>query len=204
MRLQFTVPNEEPAANAWTLLERAWPEGSDAQRRQIFEDAQFTMDGRITRNPERSLDTGSEIVVEVPVGEEPFGLPSSSDLGRGDGWVIVDKTVGMPGTLDRDNPMNPVLFLADMLGFDRDTIEPVWPLPTNMGGPWLIALDETSATRLRGRLSQGVIMNSWSAIVPTPRVPRRSYRVRLRPHSRRTGRGSADPGLHRNRRHRSR
>jgi len=178
MRLQFTVPNEEPAADAWTLLERAWPEGTEAQRRQVFEDAQFTMDGRITRNPERSLDTGAEIVVEVPVGEEPFGLPSSSDLGRGDGWVIVDKTVGMPGTLDRDNPMNPVLFLADMLGFDRDTIEPVWPLPTNMGGPWLIALDEASATRLRGRLSQGDIMNTWSAIVPTPRVSRGFFEFR--------------------------
>lgn len=175
MRFSFVVPQEEPLPTAWTLLERAWPEGTDAQRRHVFDHDGFTVDGRITRNPDRELTPGDSVLVQVPPGEEPFGLPDASDLARGNGWVVVEKTIGMPGNLDRDDPMNPVLFLADMLGFDRDTFEPVWPVPANMGGPWLIGLTPDDADSLRSRIGAGEVMNTWSAITPAPAVPRGTF-----------------------------
>ncbi|MEZ4460333.1 MAG: hypothetical protein R3E66_11520 [bacterium] len=91
---------------------------------------------------------------------------------------MVEKTVGMPGILQRDDPMNPVLFLADMLGVDRDTFDPVWPMPTNMGGPWLIALTTERAVELRERLAGGHVMNTWSAIVPAPPKARGTFKFR--------------------------
>ena len=50
----------------------------------MFDNDQFRVDERITRNSDKSLEPGSDITVVVPTGEEPFGLPDSSDLARGD------------------------------------------------------------------------------------------------------------------------
>lgn len=178
MRLHFIVPNEDPVPTLGMLLERAWPEGTEAQRRQVFENDGVRVEERITRNRDRHVEPNAEIEVTVPTGEEPFGLPDPTSLARGDGWIVVDKTVGMPGILDRDDPMNPVLFLADMLGMDRSTFEPVWPMPTNMGGPWLIALSQQRAHALRDRIGAGHVMNTWSAIIPAPKIPRGTFRFR--------------------------
>ena len=169
--LRFRVPFEEPAPSPLELLERAWPEGTPEQLAALFADGAVVVDERATRNPERGVDPGWWVETDVPGGEQTFGLPEFEVLARGDTWVVVDKAIGVPGVLDRDDPMNSVLFLADMLGFDRDTFTPVWEMPTNVGGPWLLGLTEESALTLKTNIANGRIMSMWSVLCEMPAIP---------------------------------
>ena len=62
--LHFRVPFEEPTPTAAELMRRAWPEGTEAQHRQLFDDGAVHIDERITKNPERGADPGLFVDVQ--------------------------------------------------------------------------------------------------------------------------------------------
>lgn len=169
--LRFRVPFEDPMPTPDALIRRAWPEGTDAQVEELFEQGAVNFDERSTRNPHKGLEPGWICDVEVPEGAQSFEYSDAPSLARGEGWVIVDKTVGVPGHLDRDDPMHPVLFMADSLGFDRSTFTPVWSVPARMGGPWVFGLTPDDAQRIREAILDGSVKTMWSALCPAPAIP---------------------------------
>jgi 23S rRNA-/tRNA-specific pseudouridylate synthase len=108
--LRFKVPAEHHPKTLEQLLRRAWPNATDEQVAKAFKDEQVRTNERLSKNPEKVPSADQEITAEVEPGAEAFGVPEAAELARGEGWVVVEKPVGMPGELDRDDPMNPVLF----------------------------------------------------------------------------------------------
>jgi 23S rRNA (cytosine1962-C5)-methyltransferase len=168
MNLKFKVPAEHHPKSLEQLLRRAWPDATDAQIAEAFDNKRVRINERLSRNPDKLPSPDEEISVEVELGEEQFGLPEAAELARGEDWVVVEKPVGMPGELDRDDPMNPILYLADTLGLDRSTFTPVWSMPTNAGGPWLFATGPERAGELLDAWATGDLMITWVVLVPTP------------------------------------
>ena len=168
MNLKFKVPAEHHPKSLEQLLRRAWPDATDAQITDAFDKKRVRINERLSRNPDKVPSPDEEISVEVEPGEEQFGLPEAAELARGEDWVVVEKPVGMPGELDRDDPMNPILYLADTLGLDRSTFTPVWSMPTNAGGPWLFATEPERAGELLDAWASGDLMITWVVLVPTP------------------------------------
>ncbi len=171
MHLTFKVPAEHHPKTLAQLLRRAWPDATEAQIARAFDDKHVRVNERLSRNPDKVPSPDEEVVAEVGPGEEPFGLPEAAELARGEGWVVVEKPVGMPGALDRDDPMNAILFLADTLGLDRDTFTPVWSMPAEGGGPWLFGDDPERAHALLDAWAGGELMITWVVLVPTPERP---------------------------------
>ena len=167
-RLEFLVPNEHHRKTLRELVGRAWPDATDAQLHKAFKDKRIRIDERVSMNADRTPEPGAKVTVEAEPGEEPVGIPEAQELSRGDGWVVVEKPTGMTGELDRDDPMNPVLFLADTLGMDRSTFTPVWTHPQRAGGPWLCAASPERASELFDLWKDGALMITWSALVPSP------------------------------------
>ena len=168
MNLTFKVPEEHHPKSLEQLLRRAWPDATDAQVAAAFADKNVRVNERLSRNPERIPSPEEMVTAQVGPGEEPFGLPEAAELARGDQWVVVEKPVGMPGELDRDDPMNPILFLADTLGLDRTTFTPVWQMPPRAGGPWLFGTEPERAQQMLDRWAAGELMITWVVLVPTP------------------------------------
>jgi 23S rRNA (cytosine1962-C5)-methyltransferase len=168
MNLTFKVPAEHHPKSLEQLVRRAWPDATDAQIAGVFDDKRVRVNERLSNNPDKVPLPDEEVSVEIDLGEEQFGLPDAAELARGEDWVVVEKPVGMPGELDRDDPMNPVLYLADTLGLDRSTFTPVWSMPTNAGGPWLCATEQALADELLEAWASGDLMITWVVIVPTP------------------------------------
>jgi 23S rRNA (cytosine1962-C5)-methyltransferase len=173
--LRFTTPLEDTPTTMADLLARAWPEGSPAQVAGAFERGLVELDGRPCRDPRRHPADALEVRAVLPQGDEPFGLPEAAELARGEGWILVDKPIGMPGALDRDDPMNPVLFMADMLGLDRATFTPAWSMPAGAGGPWLCGVTEADAERLEAAWRSGEMMLTFVALIPRVDMPRGSF-----------------------------
>ncbi len=171
MILRFKVPAEHHPKTLEQLLRRAWPNATDEQVAQAFKDERVRTNERLSKNPEKVPSADHEVTAEVEPGEEAFGVPEAAELARGEGWVVVEKPVGMPGELDRDDPMNPVLFLADTLGLDRSTFKPVWSMPDSMGGPWLFGDDDESARELLEAWATGELMITWVVLTPSPERP---------------------------------
>lgn len=189
--LSFLVPLEEPAASIAQLVGRAWPEGTAEQVAALFDAGRVGVDGELYRKAHVTPPENARVVVEVGPGEEVYGLPDAEDLARGEGWVVVNKPTGMPGRIEPDDPMDPVLFLADMLGLDRATFSPVWPMPTEAGGPWLFGLTAADADRLRAAVTSGALMTTWTAIIPRPLMPS----GRWESSAPKSGSGAAAPNL---------
>lgn len=182
-RWRFRIPREgqtqETSAQAFVV--RAWPEGSPEQIRALFDAGAVRADQVVVTRPDRPL--APQVVVEMEVeqpGTKTFGLPDVEVLLRGDDWVVVDKPVGVPGRIRSDDPTEPVRFLADLIGIDRDSVEPVWHMPATAGGPWLLARSTDVADRLNNAIWTGPLETTWTAIVERP------------PHSR--GRWDTDVG----------
>ena len=178
--LMFRVPREEPAPKLQALVDRAlFGAGAEAVE-ALFASDRVRLDDRLCRDPSRTAEVDALISVrlgaqglqaeESGAGED-FGFPQAEELGRAEGWVVVDKPVGMPGRLRPDDPMHPLFFLADALGLDRDTFRPVWPMPRSMGGPWLCATSAQEARRLQEMLQQGALRSIWIALIPRPARP---------------------------------
>jgi 23S rRNA (cytosine1962-C5)-methyltransferase len=173
--MKFRAPYETRDTTAVELLARAWPEATDDERLDAITNGGFRVDERVWRKPKRPVPPDSMCAIDAEGGSEPFGLPEGNSLSRGAGWIVVDKPVGMPGTLALDDPMDPILFLADMLGVERDGFQPVWPMPTIAGGPWLLALDDVTCADLQDGWRSGGIMQTWVAITTEFGVPRGQF-----------------------------
>jgi 23S rRNA (cytosine1962-C5)-methyltransferase len=168
MKLHFRVPHQDDPEPLEALLRRAWPNATDEQINGAFKGDRVRVNERLARNPDKVPSADEEVTAEVELGAEAFGLPEAAELARGNGWVVVEKPVGMPGELDRDDPMNPILYLADTLGLDRSTFTPAWSMPAAMGGPWLFGTDEQAAADLLEAWASGDLMITWSVLVPSP------------------------------------
>ena len=171
--LEFRTPLEPTPPTLGTLLERAWPEGTDAQRRSVLEEGLVRVDGVVQKKPDHTPQEDTLVEVELHrVGAELFGIPEVAELERAARWVLVEKPVGMPGSLVREDPMHPVLFMADSLGLDRQGFTPVWAMPTQAGGPWLIAHTPEAAGELQAAYRGGQMMLTWMVLVPRLPLPR--------------------------------
>jgi len=169
-RLVFRTPLERRPPALGTLLERAWPEGTERGRERALEKGRVEVDGRVERRPGLEPEPGSRITTEVESELVDYDAPEATALERSERWVVADKPVGMPGELAPEDPMHPVYFLADRLGIDRETFTPVWPMPTTAGGPWLFGRTPADATDLRRRWQRGRLMVTWLVVVPRPEV----------------------------------
>ncbi|RAL23915.1 hypothetical protein DL240_07140 [Lujinxingia litoralis] len=168
--LKFRVPleGEEQSTTARAYVQRAWPQGSAKEVEELFAQGAVKVDGASLFKPDQVLPYEAEVEVEVGAGEEVYGLPEAEALLWGDGWVVVEKPVGLKGSIDPEDPMDPVLFLADMLGIAREGFTPVWEAPAGAGGPWLLATGQARAEALAGALAAGDVQSTWVAIVRRP------------------------------------
>lgn len=166
-RWRFLAPFEQTQPTLDELLWRAWPDSTQAQRRSFIEElGRVTVNELIVRDPTRRIAPDSVIELVPELGAEIAGLPEAEELARGPGWVIVQKPVGMPSLHDPEDPMNSILFLADLLGLDRDTFTPALHLPTQAGGPWLFGMTSEDAVRLADAWRSGELMITFRAIIP--------------------------------------
>ncbi len=170
--LKFRVPEESPAPSIQQLVARAWPEGTPEEVLDLFTNHKVKIEHALALKPAFVPYPETMIYVDSIQGSAVYGLPDAADLARGPDWIIVDKPVGMPGKISQDNdPMDPIRFLADMLGLDRDTFTPVWNMPANAGGPWMFALTPEAARAHRENFLSGRAMMTWNAIVARPLMP---------------------------------
>src|SRR5690554_2661931 len=171
MELKFRIPAEDEPQTLAALLQRAWPDATAAQIAQAFEDGRVRVDERIEKKSEKLISRDAQVRAEVAAGEEPSGVPSAAGLARGDDWIVVEKPVGMSGVVAPDDPMNPLLFLADSLGVSREGFTPVWQMPAEGGGPWLFGLSEAASETLLQAWGSGALMITWVVLVPAPAIP---------------------------------
>lgn len=168
--MKFRVPHESEQPTLVDLLERAWPEANRNDCYTAVGEGKARVDGRVVKNPRRQIDADEVVEVGEPQSDEVFGLPEAGELARGDGFVVVEKAIGMAGA-PSDDPMSPVAFLADVLGMDRDEFTPVWAMPTNAGGPWLCAESADRAAELGRSIVHGDLSTVWVALTPQFGLP---------------------------------
>lgn len=176
MKISVTIPFEEPQATLRHYIERAWPEGSKSEISTIISTRKATVDGRPEGHSDRRLPAGATLEFEADESEASYELPDAVDLGRGEGWVVVEKSIGTVGHADHEDPMNHVLYLADLLGVDREEFFPLWDMPVNCGGPWPIAMSKADATRLREAIMKGEVKTTWTVVAPAPSIPRGEFK----------------------------
>ena len=170
-RLKFKIPRESERQKtaAQHFVARAWPEGSFEQIKALFSAGKVRADEIIVTRPEAPLAAEAEVTVEIgEEGQETFGLPEVEALLWDDRWLVVEKPVGIPGRLTDDDPMDPVRFMADMLGVDREFFFPVWDFPAAAGGPWLVARSEENRRELTKKLRGHALQTTWYAITVRP------------------------------------
>lgn len=167
-QLTFRVPLEHHQPTLEELVARSWPEAPDGGLARAFDEGRVRVDDRITHNPDKVIGPGRLVEAHLDLHPEDWGMPEANALARGDGWVVVDKPIGMPGTLNRDNPMDPVLYLADGLGVDRNGFTPAWTMPNHAGGPWLFGLEESQADELIRAWFSGELMTTWVVLCERP------------------------------------
>jgi 23S rRNA (cytosine1962-C5)-methyltransferase len=176
MELRFLVPatGGAEAPRLMELLELALPEVSRSVLAGLLEGSVALVNGRRVRDLKRGLAAGDEVVVRLDAVPEAEAEEGSEpvELERGAGWVVVDRPVGMAATIPHDDPLHPMLFMADALGYDREQVCAVWPMPPNASGPWLIAPDEAGAQALAAEVLSGQLDTFWTALVPRLPMPR--------------------------------
>ncbi len=168
---KFRVPleGETQTTTAREYATRLWPEATAEQIEGLFQKGQAQAGGILITRPDRSLDPDSLVEITADeAGEEVFGLPDVEALLWGDDWVIVDKPVGIPGRLSGDDPMDPIRFMADMLGVDRDGFMPAWEMPAAAGGPWVMGRTEETARRVARQMVDGEIKTTFVALILRP------------------------------------
>lgn len=171
MKLKFRIPLQESKGRQRIrdFVGRAWVEGTKAQADRLFEEGKVKLDGILAIRPERVIAEQSLVEVELDEdGEEVFGLPDAETLLWGDNWVVVEKPVGIPGRKSVDDPMDPIRFLADLLGLDREFVEPLWNLPASAGGPWILTQGKESQKLLREAMIRRELQSVWQALILRP------------------------------------
>ena len=178
---RFHIPHQgedRPERTAHQWVATAWREATEEQVQALFDAGLVRADSVIVTRPNRPLR--AETIVEFSTdrtGERTFGLPDVETLLWGDESVVVDKPVGVPGRIRSDDPTEPVRFMADLLGLDRARAEPVWTMPTNAGGPWLVAHNPDVGDRLRQQIADGQLQTTWTAITERPPKGRGSWQT---------------------------
>lgn len=168
---------EGPGTTARRFVARLWPEGTYEQVERLFSGGKVTVDGVRFLSPDRSPEAGALVEVELEEpGEEVFGLPEAEGLLYGEEWVILEKPVGIPGRLRGDDPMDPIRFMADLLGLDREGFTPVWEMATSAGGPWIMAKNPEAAKELGSSIVRGEIQTTWIAQVLRPEFARGQWK----------------------------
>lgn len=168
---RFRIPREgeEQRTTAREYVERLWPEGTAEQVRKLFAEGRVESDGILITRQDRPLPADTLVDVEaIEEGREVFGLPDAEALLWGQGWVIVDKPIGIPGKLRGDDPMDPIRFMADMLGIDREGFRPAWEMPAMAGGPWIMGRSPEKAREVAEGILKNEIQTTWLAIVVRP------------------------------------
>lgn len=166
------APLERRLCTLEELVSRAWPEATVEQAAHLIKQSRVKVNDRPRRDPSYIVGPGAQITFEADLSQDRYGLPeAASELARGPGWIIIDKPIGMPGKLDRADAMNPILFLADLNGLDRDTFRPMWEMPSQAGGPWLCAITDEDAARIAKSLYAQTGAMTWVAITPRVAIP---------------------------------
>ena len=172
--LKGLTPQRSHQMDLRELVTQLWPEATPKEVELAIEGGQVKVNGRPKRQPKHKPEPGSQVLVSAPLSQAQYGMPEAAELARGEGWIIVDKPIGMPGVLAQDDPMDPILFMADMAGLERDHIRPVWPMPTLAGGPWMLSTEESAQALTQEVLSsQGL---AWVVITPRVGIPRGSFK----------------------------
>ena len=167
----FLIPREGEIqeTTARQYVARAWPEATPDQIQSLFDAGGVEADDVLITRPDSPLASKTRVEFEVPEsGNRPAAIPEPEVLVRGDQWIIVDKPVGMPGRLTDDDPTDPIRFLADTIGINRQHVQPVWPMPTGAGGPWLIAENDEVATRISDQIAGDELRSTWVALTTRP------------------------------------
>jgi hypothetical protein len=167
MDLCFRIPFRDNPLTLAEELQCAVPGISERQAVDCVRKGLVTTNSRPNKNPDARVRPDSVVRVEdwsVEVSDDEEA--NTETLARGDDWVVIHKPVGVPGNIDRDDPLHPLLFVADELGVDRMTFTPVWRLPETMGGPMLFGFDEASAERMRDAWRKGNLMVTLRVITP--------------------------------------
>ncbi len=170
-RFEFRVPDEGDSQkiSARRYVQWAWPEGELAQIDALFDSGGVEADGILITRPERPLAPDTTVFFESgEEGARTYGVPEVEALLRSEEWVVVDKPAGIPGRMAEEDPTDPIRFMADVLGLDRDVVVPVWQTPAGAAGPWLLGLGDEATDRLRSELASGRLKTSWQAIIPRP------------------------------------
>ncbi len=170
--LRLRVPQEDPQPTLRQLLARALP-GADTsalldaiRHGRVEADERPRRDPGYTPTPDMLIDARLE---GLRITHEP--VVEAQELARESHWVILDKPMGAPGELDRDDPMSPLMFMADMAGLDRDTFTPCWPMHELAGGPWLFGMTQDDAQALTDAIRSGELKLTWVVIVPRVGMP---------------------------------
>lgn len=175
MELRFIVP-VTLSAEATRLIEiaqLALPEVSERALPALLDAATVLVNGRRVREARRGLAAGDVVELRLDEAPQPEAEEGSEpiELERGKGWVVVDRPVGMAATIPHDDPLHPMLFMADALGYDRDAVSAAWPMPVHASGPWLIAPDAAGALALAAETISGEVDTFWTALVPRLPMP---------------------------------
>jgi 23S rRNA G2069 N7-methylase RlmK/C1962 C5-methylase RlmI len=166
--LRFRAPSSSQPVSIRELVDWAWPEAEKGAVARAFDEGRVRVAERLTRKGDRLVEPGRLVELEVELATPEADVGEPDVLARGEGWVIVDKPTGMPGRLEGDDPMHPIRYMADALGKDRSTFEPVWPMPTTAGGPWMCAETPERAAQLRRAWFDGALKTTWTVLVPRP------------------------------------
>lgn len=175
--LRGLTPQEKKQPSLMTLLQRLWPEAQPTTLQAHLDSGDVLVDERPRRQANFTPEPGTTIEIKVDLNREHYGMPEATELARGEHWLIVDKPIGMPGQLDPDDPMDPILFMADLNGYERDHFRPLWPMPHHVGGPWVIGTTaQATALGQNLRTSPGM---TWVVITPRVGIPRGRFSDRF-------------------------
>ena len=134
------------------------------QRKRICKHA-AEIDGTMITKASFELDPESIVRVTIPDPLPDFDMYECPELMRYEGISVIEKLVSMPGRLD-DTPFDPLLYVADGLGLDRNIFQPIWNAEFMHGGPWLLAEDSEHASSFRSLIIDGKIQLTWVVLIP--------------------------------------
>lgn len=164
MELDFRVPLTKKVQSLESILQLSASWMSAAQRKLICRTGLY-VDGILTKKASIELEPESRIRGEVLEPILDFDMYECPEFLRYEGISVIEKRVMMPGKLD-DTPFDPLLYVADGLGFDREIFRPVWDAELMAGGPWLLAEDEEHALNFSKELTTESIVTTWVVMTP--------------------------------------
>ncbi len=164
MELFLKVPVTKTTQTIDTLLQMAGPWLTVPQRKRICKHGVEIDETPITKST-HELEPESILKCDIPDPLPDFDMYECPELMRNDGISVIEKLVSMPGKLD-ETPFDPLLYVADGLGLDRNEFKLVWDSEFMHGGPWLLAEDQAHAEQFRKEIASGEVVLTWVVLVP--------------------------------------